>query len=54
MGTDESQFVTTDLNYKCAKGEECSKPAQQNLLLIHGTDDSEYMFTTLHCTIISL
>ena len=37
----ELRLAATDLKYGCKKGEDCTAPKQQNLLLIIGTKDSK-------------
>lgn len=43
MGLDSIQSTATDLIYDCKRGEECTRPRHQNLLLVHGTEDSKFI-----------
>ena len=39
MSDNRNKISKTKLIYSCQRGEECSAPSEQNILLIHGVDD---------------
>ena len=39
MSDNRNKILKTKLIYSCQRGEECSAPSEQNILLIHGVDD---------------
>ena len=43
MSDSKNKISKTKLVYSCQRGEECSAPSQQNILLIHGVDDGMWI-----------
>lgn len=48
MSDDSTKIGKTKLTYSCQKGDECSAPKEQNMLVVHGIEDGKYTAEELY------
>jgi len=46
MSDDSTKIGKTKLTYSCQKGDECSAPKEQNMLVVHGIEDDVVSYTS--------